>query len=73
MGCYHASALADETKRVLRALKLHAFQRRLLFDMLANAVLAGAAGFNAVAALVKREVVECAVEVNLARVKMIVG
>ncbi len=69
----HASALADESKRVLRTLKLYAFQRRLLFDVLANAVLAGAAGFNAVAALIKRKIVECPVEVNLSGIEMIEG
>lgn len=73
MRRHHATFRADEAQGLARPLEFDAFARCLFFDMLANSVLTRTAGFDAIPALIKRELVECAVEVDLAVVKMLIS
>jgi len=68
-----AALWANEPKRVTCVLKLHSAFQRLLFNMLANSVFTGAAGFNTVTALIERKFVEGSVEMNFAFVEMLAG
>lgn len=71
MWRYDATVGADETESVIGAFEFHALFERLFFDVLANAIFAGAARLHAMTALIESEVVEGAVKVNFSLVEML--